>query len=309
LRSPFNKDCLCFLKRDDELSFSISGSKMRKYLSLLPYLKKENIQELFLIGGGYSNNILGLTQLLIENGIKPTLLLRKPADESLQGNRFFIELLVHKNTIHWIDRKKWPLVAETADSLLRESVAKGIKAKVIPEGAFLFEAFLGALTLAVDIVDNEIEQQLHFDHLFVDAGTGLQAAALILGMSWLQHKATVHVLLLADQQSIFIEKLHQFHTCFCRHFGEDIPFPTNFCLNKPTNAASFGAVNAKVFDFIVTFARNEGVFLDPIYSAKLIFEGRKIIAEKAIQGNVLFIHSGGGLALSGFQNQILSFIK
>lgn len=304
LRSFSRKNCQCFIKRDDELSFSISGSKMRKYLSLLPYLKREKVQEALLIGGAYSNNVLGLTQLLIENGIKPTLLLRKAGNEELQGNRLFIELLVEQSAIRWISREDWSRVEKIAATLAEEREKQKVKVKVIPEGAFLPEALDGALTLSADIVRNEVEHQMAFDHLFIDSGTGLQAAALILGMSWLRHRATVHVLLLADQQPLFIEKLQQLHPLFSRRLGEDIPFPDNFCLHRPTNAAAFGAVNAKVFDFIVSFARVEGVFLDPIYSAKLIFEGKKIIETDDFQGNVLFIHSGGGLSLSGFQSQL-----
>jgi 1-aminocyclopropane-1-carboxylate deaminase/D-cysteine desulfhydrase-like pyridoxal-dependent ACC family enzyme len=33
----------CYIKRDDELGFGISGTKVRKYLSLLPAILRESI--------------------------------------------------------------------------------------------------------------------------------------------------------------------------------------------------------------------------------------------------------------------------
>lgn len=303
LRLQLNTSSRCFIKRDDELSGPISGSKIRKYLSLLPDIKRNKTSEVFVIGGASSNNVLGLSQLLIENGIKPTLLLRKPGNDRVQGNRLLIELLVPQKDIQWISRENWPRVEEIAASQLAERRSLGVRSRLIPEGAFLPEALEGALTLAADILRNESELQVSFDHVFVDAGTGLQAIALILGMCWLKHPARVHVVLLADQRDAFVEKLQRFHALFCERFAESMPFPSHFTLHPPTNAASFGSVNKKVFECIASFARTEGVFLDPIYSGKLIFEGKKIIQEQELSGNILLIHSGG--TLSGFQEHCL----
>src|SRR5437016_4466946 len=105
LRSYSFDEAKVFVKRDDELGFGISGSKMRKYSSLIPFLIAHKFQEVVLIGGAYSNNVLGLVQLLIENGIKATLFLREDVGDDLKGNRLLLSLLVDEQTIHWISRK------------------------------------------------------------------------------------------------------------------------------------------------------------------------------------------------------------
>ena len=56
-----------WIKREDESSFGISGSKKRKYASLIPFLKKNKFDCVGVIGGSNSNNVIGLVQLLIEN--------------------------------------------------------------------------------------------------------------------------------------------------------------------------------------------------------------------------------------------------
>lgn len=309
LRSVLAEDCRCFLKRDDELSFSISGSKIRKYASLLPRLMQQGVREAFLIGGAYSNNILGLSQLLIENGIRPVLFLRKGVEGTVQGNRLLIELLVEKSDIHWIERADWSQVEEMAASRAIERQSAGVSVKVIPEGAFLPEAFEGALTLPLDIHRNEIDSHIKFDHIFIDAGTGLQAAAMVLGLAALRHPAKIHIVLLADPPAVFSEKLYCLYQNFSDHLGEGFAFPDNFDLHTPCNATSFGSVNRKLFDFIACFARTEGVFLDPIYSAKLLFEAHRLVVEEEMRGNILFIHSGGGLSLAGFQPQLRTALQ
>ena len=75
----------CFVKRDDELGFGISGSKIRKYRSLIPWLIQKGIEEVVIIGSSCSNHVLGLSQLLIENKLKPTLFLKGDPSYSLKG--------------------------------------------------------------------------------------------------------------------------------------------------------------------------------------------------------------------------------
>lgn len=277
-----------YLKRDDELSCMISGSKLRKYASLIPHLKNLNLQKVGLIGGAYSNNIVGLSQLLIENNMQPILFLRKPSNYEIKGNLLLIELLNDKKNIHWIERNDWSKVEEIADSH---------NIYVIPEGAIQYESLIGAMTLSSDILRNEKESNLIFQHIFIEAGTGLQAIALILGHGISNHSATIHVLQLAPSQ--FEENLKFFKERLLNEFN--IPdFKCNYKIWKPVNAPSFGSVNKKILNKIASFAKNEGVILDPIYSAKLIIETERILSEYQFQGSKLIVHSGGSISLFGY---------
>lgn len=304
LRSFSNSGAKCFVKRDDELSFSISGSKIRKYLSLIPHIKMQGVDQVVLVGGAFSNNVLGLTQLAIENGLKPILFLREAGSDQLQGNRLLIEMLVEKSQIHWISRRNWENVNAIAGDFIRELEKLGVKSFFVPEGACIEASLPGALTLPLDIVENEIENKIDFDHIFIEAGTGLQSIALILGMNRIGHHARIHVIMLAEDAKAFTSKL----TLFSDYFN-DISMPENFSLYPSKIAASFGSVNRELIDKIITFARAEGVFLDPVYSAKLFITGHRLIEEQKLMGNILFIHSGGGLSLSGFQDRLALSLK
>ncbi len=292
------------VKRDDELGFGISGSKWRKYTSLIPYLISNNYQEAVVIGSAYSNHVLGITQLLIENRIKPTLFLLGSPTIKRQGNLLLTSLLVPESQVHWISRKNWPNV----EALAQSYVENNDSTIVIPEGACMDQALPGALTLAMDILRNEQENQLKFQHIFVDAGTGLSAIALILAFAWINKQTLVHVLLLADEEPQFLDKLKLFQHSFEQFVEDELDWTAlleGFRLYRPTLACSFGSVNAAIISHIKFLAREEGFFTDPIYSAKLFWEAKNIISAQAIEGNILMVHSGGALTLMGFQKELI----
>jgi 1-aminocyclopropane-1-carboxylate deaminase/D-cysteine desulfhydrase-like pyridoxal-dependent ACC family enzyme len=178
---------------------------------------------------------------------------------------------------------------------------------ILEEGGSQLESLPGALSLPLDILRNQNDLQLHFDHIIIETGTGMMASTLILGMNLLQSrlKAHIHVLLLAGDESSFHQQLHKWHHSFNALVNLNSPFPQNFTLHRPNQAPSFGSTNQRIFEEIRILGQTEGFFCDPIYSGKLMLESRKLLHDQKMQGDVLLIHSGGGLTLMGFQNKLL----
>ena len=67
-------------------------------------------------------------------------------------------------------------------------------------------------------------------------------------------------------------------------------------------ARSFGSTNSTIFKEIKSIASEDGILTDPVYSAKLFITAKRTIQDQSLDGNILLIHSGGALALSGFLN-------
>lgn len=301
-----NSEATCFVKREDELSFGISGNKIRKFQTLIPYLINQNCREAVILGGPYSNNVLSLSQLLIENAIEPTLFLRGNKPNVNKGNFLFLQMLVPPHAMHWIPRKHWNEI----DERIKSYTSHRENCIVIPEGAAMFPAFPGALSLPLDIVENETQLNQEFDHIFVDAGTGFSAAALLLCFAYLGRKSICHITLLADTESDFKLKLHNWHNQFEKWLGKKTPLPSRYVCTKNMLASSFGATNQALFQFLTQFARKYGFFLDPIYSGKLFHHVKTSLeVHKEIKGNILILHSGGALTLSGFQEQLEKTLK
>jgi 1-aminocyclopropane-1-carboxylate deaminase len=270
-------DCLCYVKRDDELGFGITGTKIRKYRSLIPYLLKDRFDEVVVIGGMNSNNVLGLVQLFAENRLKPRLFLLGQPDQPRHAISLLTLLVAGEDSVRWVARSEWPNVDAFAKAYAEEQLAQGRRIFIVPEGSLCDHALPGALTLALDIRRNEEESGHSFDHIFTEAGTGLSAIGLLLGLAYLQATNHVHVLLLADDEKVFQDRLTRFHAAFETVLKVPCPRPHRFTLHHPKVAPSFGSTNAQVFQEIRDAAREEGILLDPIYSAKLFLEARRII--------------------------------
>jgi 1-aminocyclopropane-1-carboxylate deaminase len=286
------------VKRDDELGFGVSGSKHRKYLSLLPCLLKEKPEMAVVTGSAYSNHVLSISQLLIENGVEPVLFLLGHPSSSCRGNLLYSRLLADPKNVHWFSKDKWGEI----DAIAEEFANARQRVVVVPKGANCKEALPGALTLPKDILRNEVEQALKFDHIFIDAGTGMTAAALILAFEHLKRNTTIHVIQMAGSGNEFLETLGDRKGDFEELIGERLPFPLNFKLYL--SRTPFGAVNREILRAVARLAKEEGFLTDPVFTAKLFEEGKKVLEEGHLEGNILFIHSGGGLGLSGFQEEI-----
>ncbi len=286
-----------YVKREDELGFGVSGSKLRKYLSILPALKKAG-KKVALIGSFHSNHVLSMLQLLKQEDLPYQLFLQRPFSSEKRGNAFFLSLLIQEDEVIWLDK-----VPNTLEEEWKSSWEKTLEEPFfwIPIGGCMKEALLGSLTLTLDILRNEKELKTRFDHIFVDAGTAMSAIALILGMSYLKKPAEVHVVLMAGKESEFKEKLSFFHEELQTLLKESFPLITYRCV-FPGTAKSFGSHNASIFQIIKKTAEKEGFFLDPLYTAKLLLTVKQRQEKEDLKGEILWVHSGGALSLSGFQN-------
>lgn len=277
----------CFVKRDDELSCGISGTKLRKYSSLVPYLRNNGYQQIFIIGGAYSNNVVGALQLAREMQLKIRLFLLKPWSLSVCGNYKIARLFIDLQDIFWVTRSDWPNVESRA---LEEAQKQTLKTYVLHEGASNEASRSGAMSLASDIIHNEAQLGVQFEHIFIDAGTGFSAAALMEGLYQSRHNAMVHILLLYDSAECFEKKLHQWR----------MGLHHKYCCFKPYTGRAFGAFNQQLKHEMKKIAVEEGILTDPVYSVKLFHSTRKYIEEHSLSGHKLIIHSGGALSVADY---------
>ncbi|MBS0654686.1 MAG: hypothetical protein JSR46_02815 [Verrucomicrobia bacterium] len=288
----------CYVKREDELGCLISGSKIRKYRTQLASLKKRGCQHVGLIGSQFSNHILGLSSLLIENQITPTLFLRKAKTDVCTGNALFLRTLVPEANIQWTQ----------ADEAIEDWQKRTPHSAIVPEGGSYEGCIGGLVTLALDIVANEGAAGVEFKEIIIDSGSGLTAASLIAAFGYLEKKAHIHVMLAASDEKSFLGQVAAAKEALAGLTLEREAGVSPFTVHKPPTAHSFGATNRAVFEAIVACGRSEGFLLDPLYSSKLYLLLGKLITGKVLKGPVLFIHSGGLFALSGFQQELLKLV-
>ena len=79
-----------YVKRDDELSFGISGSKIRKLQSLIDHWQTHHVQKVEAIGGQNSNHILATAQACREQNIPLQLHLLQSHGQDQSTNYQFL---------------------------------------------------------------------------------------------------------------------------------------------------------------------------------------------------------------------------
>ena len=290
-----------WVKRDDELSFGVSGTKLRKHASIIPALKQEEVEEVVVIGGANSNNVLSAAQTLTENKIKITPFLLGPPSHK-QGNSKLLSLFVDNKDIHWISRQQWAELETQINSYVDKRKDQGIKIFVLPEGGHHRLALPGSLSILFDILRNEDELGVSFDHIFIDSGTGMVAQSLLAGSAAIGKRTIFHNVILADSFEDFEKGLRQVIQYTEDFFQVSIKSIPEYKLYYPVVARSFGSINSTIFREIKCIAREDGILTDPVYSSKLFITAKQIIRDQSIDGNILLIHSGGALALSGFMD-------
>ncbi len=295
-----------FIKREDELSSGISGSKYRKYASLIPFLLKENFDEVVIIGGSNSNNVIAAMQLFRENKIPFSLLLLENHSSSPKGNELWMKMLLGNEKIQYISRDEWKKIDEIAEKYKDEKLKEGRKVFILHEGAAVSEAIPGAMTLALDIAQNEKENNISFRNIFIDSGLGISAIGLILGLEYLGlNDKEIYITLIAGTEEEFKTKLEFYRNKIAVLFkisGNAPMLKLDFL--TPPSAASFGSINDTIIQKTISIAREEGILMEPVYSIKHFMAMENVLSEGKKEGDALFIYNGGALGLAGFAEKL-----
>lgn len=252
----------CHVLRDDELG----GSKRRKYSSLLPSLT--GALEVVLRGGPTSHNVLMLALLLRERGLRPIYF--QPLRGRPPGGVFALTREVLGDGLY-------PVEAERLEEAVAE-YARRPGVRVVAEGASEPAALPGALTLVEQVAQHP------WKGIFIDSGTGMMAAVLVLGLAARGRRLPVHVV---DLTGDFEAALQAWLPRVEAHYGAPLR-PGPYTVHRPPVGASFGSQPAAVRREITRLAQEEGFLTDPVYSAKLFLTARPLA-----RPGTLLIHSGG----------------
>ena len=273
-----------YIKRDDMTGLGLGGNKVRKLEFLLADAKAQGAEIVFTTGGAQSNHAMLTAAAAGRLGMKAILVLKKRGVTDCAGNQLLERLM--GTDVRFVDTDDYADIYAEMDRIGQEMGRPYYK---IPCGGSNALGALGYVDCAREIAG----QGLHFDHIVCAEGSGGTMAGLALGAKLFLPGTKVHGMMVDTDPFDRITPALMRETAALLDIAPEIT-PEDYLLRDmcgPGYAIASEAGNAAVS----LMARQEGIFLDPVYTGKA-FAGLLEMAEEGVfaaEDRVLFLHSGG----------------
>jgi D-cysteine desulfhydrase family pyridoxal phosphate-dependent enzyme len=301
-----------FVKRDDLIGLGFGGNKIRQLEFYLGAARAQGADTVLITGAVQSNYVRAAAAAAAKLGLDAVLQLEERVPG--MGRTYYASGNVLLDDLLGARRVSFPEGEneQGADASLREEAERlrqaGRRPYVIPLA--LDNPPLGALgyiLAAKEVVEQATAQGIAFDCTVVASGSALTHAGFLCGLRALGHRAPVHgacVRRAADAQRDRVTTVAAKLATLLGSgplLGNDDILTWDMAL-----APGYGRLGPLAREAIELMARDEGLFVDPVYTAKslavLIALARDGTIPRGMR--VLFIHTGGLPALFAYEPEL-----
>ncbi|HNZ00231.1 MAG TPA: D-cysteine desulfhydrase family protein [Anaerolineaceae bacterium] len=283
--------CQLFVKRDDMTGIAFGGNKVRKLEFVLADALAHGAKTIITVGAAQSNHCRITAALSAKLGLHCILVLSGSPPENPNGNLLLDYLL--GTEIVWSTREQRDeMLKQTFD----EAWAAGKRPFLIPLGASTPVGTLGYLEGFREF----IQQGVEVDWIVVASSSAGTQAGLVLGAiqaGWngrilgisIDHKASVLQDMVAELAMETADRVRQ----KVRISRDMIRVSADYL------GDGYGFMGQSEKDAIQLFAREEGLFLDPVYTGRAAAGMLDLAANGFFKPHerILFWHTGGTPAL------------
>ena len=273
-----------YIKRDDLTGVGFGGNKVRKLEFLLADAQQKGAGLVFTTGGAQSNHAMLTAAAAGKLGMEAILILKQRGVTERLGNQLLEHLM--GTEVRFMDTDDYADIYAEMDRVGKE---RGVPYYKIPCGGSNALGTLGYVACAEEIRG----QGMKFDHLVCAEGSGGTMAGLALGAKLFLPGTRVYGMMVdTDPFDVITLRLMreaaELLEADIAVSGEDFTL-RDLC--GPGYAIPSEEGNAAV----ELMAREEGIFLDPVYTGKAFAGLLQMAREGAFREDdrVLFLHSGG----------------
>lgn len=299
-----------WIKRDDCTGLSTGGNKTRKLEFLMADALSKNADIVLTQGATQSNHARQTAAAAAKLGIKCHILLEDRTGMNDISYRENGNVLL--NNLHGASMEhRGPGLDMHAEM---ETVADNFRkdgwvAYTIPGGGSNPIGALGYANCAQEIVVQSTEMGLEIDHIVHATGSAGTQAGLITGLKALNAQIPLLGIGVRAPKEKQEENVYNLSVETAKKLGcEGIVKRNDVVANCDYVGPGYGVPAESTLEAIDVFARLEGILLDPVYSGKgaagLIDLVRKKYFKKGQK--IVFIHTGGAIALAGYLNSFKS---
>jgi len=280
-----------YMARIDNIHPLASGNKYYKLKPNLDYARQQGISRLVSFGGAFSNHLHALALYGHQQGFKTVGIIR--GESQYANNPTLQDVQQAGMQLEFVNRNEYRKRHDK--QYLSQLLVKYPDSLIIPEG--------GSSPLAVNGCSQlmqELNRVKKCDFITAACGTGATFAGLVCGLDETQQAIGFSALRdnsLEDRIQSFIN-------------NETVNNKTSINKNYKIEAADFGGfakLNSEIIDFVIDWLEKTNILLDPIYTAKMVFQLNKLIEKKVFPENtsICIIHSGGLQGWRGMKSQVI----
>lgn len=294
-----------WIKRDDLTGFALGGNKGRKLEYLMPQILASGARVVVTNGAIQSNFLRHLAVACAMYGIHVAAVVmalphepgRKPeGDPPVRGgNRTLCDMV--GIDLRLMEDGTWDELEDAAKELAAEYRQAGHKVFEIPVGGSS-----GVSAFAFFKAAEEISAAPPFDFVLVATGSGSTQTGLAYALKPVKTKV-IGICSdpepeLVDHMARLSAELEAIVGLNRRQSAEEFYLDTEFA------APGYGMPSQTGMAAMRWMARKEGIFLDPIYTAKAFDALLEYAAKGILKGRVLFWHTGGGPGIFASSNAL-----
>lgn len=276
------------VKRDDLTGLLESGSKIRKLEFLIGEALQQGADTLITGGPLRSHGPRAVAAVAARLGRRAIIAVPDDRPAEYDGE-LLVERLLGADVRYGAD-------AETPERLAEEVRATGGRPYVIPEGGDGAVGALGYLECAVELTEQSHHGAPRFDAVVVTSVRGGSHAGLLLGKQLAGLAGEIVSVPVARPAEAVQRHVTETVAAAIRRYGFaiDVPKTVHVIDGYQSDGEPTAASNGDL-ETLVALAREEGILLDPLYTARGFRGLVETLARdpKALGSRVCFIHTGG----------------
>lgn len=298
-----------WIKRDDLTGLGFGGNKVRQLEFYFGAAGEQDADTILITGAVQSNYARTAATAAAKLGLEAVIQMEERVrglDETYRtSGNVLLSRLLGAQFMSYPEGEDEAGADLALRNRAKELSEQGRKPYVIPLG--LNNPPLGALGY-MKAAEEILQQDGVFDCMVVASGSGLTHCGLLAGLRALGSNIPVHGICVrrnapeqATRLAVVADNLKALLNC------EDIVEPSDILTWDGALEPGYGHIGKPARDAILMMARQEGLFLDPVYTGKSFAGVPGLLNDGMIEPGmrVLFVHTGGQPALFAYQNELM----
>jgi D-cysteine desulfhydrase len=286
-------DVRLFLKRDDLTGCGLMGNKVRKLEYLIADAKAQGCDTLVTCGGVHSNYARATAVAAAMTDMHCVVVLAGETPKELDGNLLLSRMV-------GADVRILPPMDSRARAARMEEIAETLKSDgrrpyVMPAGGSNEVGALGYIRAMHEIAEQLGRDSRGIGCIVHACGSGGTYVGSFLGCRLAGVQPRLVAAIVEGTIDDWRRELSDYLGRTVRRWKLDLAFDSAGIELIDGTGRGYALNTDQEIDFIASFARRTGIFLDPVYTGKALYALDRDIRNGSFdpRGHVMFIHTGG----------------